>query len=376
MIPGPSVIPGLDGLRAVAYLFVFFYHARYLDVGWIGVQFFFVLSGFLITGILLDMKRSLPKGGYFLKFYGRRFLRIFPLYYFYLLLAGVVSSWLISLSYRTGYMELFREEVHYALFYVYNFMLAFSDRDPSFMLEHLWSLSVEEQFYVIWPILILLTPERFQKRLFLALILLGPIFRGGFHFLYASSGSSIFSPGSLHMLPFTHMDSFAIGAYVNVFGLSHARKQFYVLLVLVPLVGFASQYLSTGQFGAFSTFGYPPLMANGYQSIWGYSLLNYFFVVTIQAAAQEGLFNRFLDWAPMRYLGRISYGLYVYHQPITWFAFEVRELGLDAGTTQLIAAIIAFFGTLLTASASYHFMEKPLLNLKGRFFPLRSENAR
>lgn len=370
------MIPGLDGLRAVAYLFVFFYHARYLDVGWIGVQFFFVLSGFLITGILLDMKRSLSRGDYFLKFYGRRFLRIFPLYYFYLLLAGGVAAWLISISYRTGYMEPFREEVHYALFYVYNFMLAFSDRDPSFMLEHLWSLSVEEQFYIIWPILILLTPERFQKRLFLALILLGPVFRGGFHFLYASSGFLIFSPSSLYMLPFTHMDSFAFGAYVNVFGLSHAKKKFYILLVLVPLVGFAAQYLSTNQFGTFSALGYPPLMASGYQSIWGYSLLNYFFVVTIQAAARERLFNRFLDWAPMRYLGRISYGLYVYHQPITWFAFEVRKLGLDAGATQLVAAIIAFFGTLLIASASFHFMEKPLLNLKDRFFPLRSENAR
>jgi len=89
------MIPGLDGLRAVAYLLVFFFHARYLEVGWIGVQFFFVLSGFLITGILLDMKNSLPTGGYFLKFYGRRFLRIFPLYYFYLLLMAGLTAWLI-----------------------------------------------------------------------------------------------------------------------------------------------------------------------------------------------------------------------------------------------------------------------------------------
>jgi len=79
-------IKGLDGLRAVAFLLVFFFHAHFGYFGWVGVQLFFVLSGFLITGILLDMKHSLPMAGYFIKFYGRRFLRIFPLYYLYLFL--------------------------------------------------------------------------------------------------------------------------------------------------------------------------------------------------------------------------------------------------------------------------------------------------
>ena len=68
------MIPGLDGLRAIAILLVFAYHTRFIEVGWVGVQLFFVLSGFLITGILLKMKESLPPGKYFGKFYGRRFL--------------------------------------------------------------------------------------------------------------------------------------------------------------------------------------------------------------------------------------------------------------------------------------------------------------
>src|SRR5690349_23272487 len=80
------MIPGLDGLRAVAFLIVFFFHTRNLPFGWMGVQLFFVLSGFLITDILLRMKESLPRREFFVKFYGRRFLRIFPLYYFYLIL--------------------------------------------------------------------------------------------------------------------------------------------------------------------------------------------------------------------------------------------------------------------------------------------------
>src|SRR5512135_3333697 len=105
------MIPGLDGLRAVAFLLVFALHTDYLQVGWVGVQFFFVLSGFLITGILLDMKKSLPAGKYFAKFYGRRFLRIFPLYYFYLLIMFIVTVVLIHYEYRITYMERFQEHL-------------------------------------------------------------------------------------------------------------------------------------------------------------------------------------------------------------------------------------------------------------------------
>src|SRR3989304_4593788 len=85
------MIAGLDGLRAIAILIVFFFHTRNLPFGWMGVQLFFVLSGFLITDILLRMKESLPRRAFFVKFYGRRFLRIFPLYYFYLALVVALT---------------------------------------------------------------------------------------------------------------------------------------------------------------------------------------------------------------------------------------------------------------------------------------------
>jgi peptidoglycan/LPS O-acetylase OafA/YrhL len=83
------------------------------------------------------------------------------------------------------------------------------------------------------------------------------------------------------------------------------------------------------------------------------------------------MFLRFLDWKPMQYLGKISYGLYVYHFPIVWFAGRVRDLGLSEPTAKLWTALISFVATLLIASASYHWMEKPLLNLKDRFFSLK-----
>ena len=108
---------GLDGLRGIAFLLVFLFHAHFGYFGWVGVQLFFVLSGFLITGILLDMKRALPTLGYFVKFYGRRFLRIFPLYYVYLFLIAQVAIYLFEQKIRRPYIELFWDQYPYALVY-------------------------------------------------------------------------------------------------------------------------------------------------------------------------------------------------------------------------------------------------------------------
>ncbi|RPJ29630.1 MAG: acyltransferase [Chloroflexi bacterium] len=368
------MIPGLDGLRAVAFLLVFALHTDYLQVGWIGVQFFFVLSGFLITGILLDMKKALPAREYFSKFYGRRFLRIFPLYYFYLLLMSGVAVWLISLPYRPNYMKLFLDQVRYAVFYVYDFFFATNIVRNSHFLDHFWSLSVEEQFYIFWPLLILLIPEKALKKLFISFIILGPLFRLAFLLIHHSGAFRFLAdPASwfIYPLPFSHIDAFAFGALISRYPIPKAKKQFFLLLGILPVIGYASQYIATGDIGEISAFGFPIFLGDAYQLIWGYSLLNYFFAVTICAVAKEGIFLRFLDWKPMQYLGKISYGLYVYHFPIIWFASRLLDLEPSEPVTQALVALTSFVATLLIASASYHLMEKPLLNLKERFFSLK-----
>src|SRR5215467_1488221 len=230
------MIPGLDGLRAIAFLLVFGLHTDYLQIGWIGVQFFFVLSGFLITSILLDMKKSLPPRDYFYKFYGRRFLRIFPLYYFYLLaMAGILIT-LITVHYRINYLKIFFEQVRYAVFYVYDFFFSTIYFKQSYFLNHFWSLSVEEQFYIFWPLLILLVPEKWTKNLFIFFILLGPIFRIAFYFVYYSGIFRFFYHDiaqAVYPLPFTHLDAFAFGAYLSRYSLPKVKPQFYILLGLI-----------------------------------------------------------------------------------------------------------------------------------------------
>jgi peptidoglycan/LPS O-acetylase OafA/YrhL len=372
------MIPGLDGLRAIAFLLIFALHTDYLQIGWVGVQLFFVLSGFLITDILLGMKKSLPTNKYFLYFYGRRFLRIFPLYYLYLFGMTLLAGWLISIGFRPNYMKIFLDQVRYAYAYVYDFRSALESFQGSWFLDHLWSLSIEEQFYIFWPLLIFLAPEKSLKKLFLTFIVLGPVFRIAVFFLYHFPVFSFLrDPASLavYPLPFSHVDAFAFGAYITRFGFPKAKLQFFVLLLTLPIVGFATHYAATGELGAISAFGFPVTLPDAYQYLWAYTPLNYFFAICIYCVVREGMLVRFLEWKVLRYLGRISYGLYVYHFPVVWFALRIRDLGVDESAVKPLGALMTFTGTLILASLSYFLMEKPILSLKDRFFSVKPKPA-
>jgi peptidoglycan/LPS O-acetylase OafA/YrhL len=366
------MIPGLDGLRAIAILLVFASHSDLLSVGWVGVQLFFVLSGFLITGILLDMKDSLPLGEYFTKFYGRRFLRIFPLYYFYLALMALVAFWLIRVDFRPNYMQIYLDQVWYAVFYIYDFFYRVPWFQPSLFLDHFWSLSVEEQFYIIWPLLLLLMPQSGLKRLFITFILLGPISRFIFYWLYVS-GSNLWvfrEPFGLviYSWPFSHLDAFALGAYISRFPIPRPRQQLLILFVLVLTSGYIATYITTGNIGVVSALGYDLRSSSGYQFVWAHSLLDYFFAVLLYCVVREKVFTRFLEMSWLRYLGKISYGMYVYHLPVIWFVERLSEERIEGEMAHLIRVIISLSATILIATLSYHLLEKPILNLKDRFF--------
>jgi peptidoglycan/LPS O-acetylase OafA/YrhL len=318
------------------------------------------------------MKENLSAKAYFIKFYGRRFLRIFPLYYFYLLLMLGVAYGLYLAGYRLNRMLDYFQQLPYALTYLYDFFAASIWYKDSLFLTHFWSLSMEEQFYIFWPLLILLTPKKAYKKLFIGVIIAGPVFRiilsylfnqHVFAFLRASPADGIYA------LPFSHVDAFGLGAYISQYRIPKARQQFWALLLALPVIGFASQYLATGRWEPLTGLGFPQPLANGFKQIWGYSYLNYFFAVTIYAVAREGLFNRFLELPWMKYLGKISYGLYVYHYAIIYFAARNQDLiALPLWQSQLLTALVSFPLTVLVAALSYRYMERPILNLKDKYF--------
>lgn len=364
------MIAGLDGLRAIAFLILFGLHIDYLQFGWMGVQLFFVLSGFLITDILLRMKETLSLKQYLAKFYIRRFLRIFPLYYFFLLVMLGISLYFISINYKTNIMQVFIDQAGYAFFYVYNFFSVSVEFQPSRLMDHLWSLSVEEQFYIFWPLFIFLIPQKYMKNLFLLSILAGFLFRVLFFITYQSGTfETLITPVSsaMYPLPLTHLDAFAFGAYISRFSIPHAKTQWIYLGIGLLIIGFASQYISTGNMGNISTLGYPVTLPNAYQFLWAYTLLNYWFALLIYCVVYQKMFIKFLEIAPLRYLGKISYGLYVYHFPIIWFSTRIRDIPAFVNTSFEQVSLLAFFITIVIASLSYHFLEKPFIHMKDRF---------
>jgi len=366
------MILGLDGLRALAFLAVFLFHARYLPAGWSGVQLFFVLSGFLITRILLEMKEKFSIRDYFVKFYGRRFLRIFPLYYSYLGFMSVVATWMISSNIWTFWMQTFLDQRKFAVYYIYDFYAATRFQSDSYLLTHFWSLAVEEQFYILWPLLILLTPKKWLKSLFISFIILGPILRLATLFIHNSGELRMLadSPARVvYSLPWSHIDAFALGAYISCFSLPRAKQQFFILLPLIPLLGFGIPLLTGSEQPSFWSFGFPLHMPDDYKFIWGYSLLNYIFALLIYLVVNQNFLVRFREWGPMRYLGKISYGLYVYHLVLYWAATDIRGRGIvNPPFTEPVITIVSFTATLLISSISYYFLEKPILRLKDQFF--------
>lgn len=375
------MIPGLDGLRAIAFLFVLLVHTDYFLFGWTGVLLFFVLSGFLITTVLLRMKETLAPQAFFYKFYGRRFLRIFPLYYFYLFLMLGVTAILIALEYRQNYMLLYQQQLPYGLLYIYNFFHASAGYVESRFLTHFWSLSVEEQFYIFWPLVIFLTPREKLKTVFLAAIFAGPLLRtltgliynsGSFGFLYPNTAVGVY------VLPFSHIDAFAMGAYISRFEIPKPRLQLIVMAVLLPAAGLGMEYFLRGQIEFVSSLGYQYPLGNGLRHIWGYTLIDYTFLLLIYCVMREKLWVKWLEWPPLRYLGKISYGMYIYHFAFTWFAsrivYDAWGVAFDAGKPLVL--LVTFTLTLLTAALSYRWLEMPLLGLKDRYFGLKQTSPR
>ncbi len=371
------MIPGLDGLRAVAFLIVFFFHTRNLPFGWLGVQLFFVLSGFLITDILLRMKERLPRGEFFIKFYGRRFLRIFPLYYFYLalLIALIFLAPMLDLKgLKVEINSKFFNQIWAAFFYVYDFFHASSFFARSRFFTHLWSLSVEEQFYLVWPLFIFLTPREKFKQLCLTSIGLGIIFRLAITLIYRMQlfPYLLSDPQqAVNVLPFSHLDAFAFGAYISRFEIPRPRLQLFALTLIIPALGLLTDSMTKGTISA--ALGYDLPMSGYYKEVWGYSLWNYLFAVLIYCVARKNFLTFILELPPLRYLGKISYGLYVYHYGIIAMMVALfKTYNLDYSLRSFEMFAVSMGATLIVASLSFYLLEKPVIDLKDKFFRVAS----
>ncbi len=366
-------VPLLDGVRGLAVLLLLS-HQLVLDVlpdagaptsdrlldrlmqpGWIGVQLFFVLSGFLITGVLLDTK---GRGGYFRSFYGRRVLRIFPLYY---LLLVVLSFVLPRLGHVPPLLQADPRAMPLAWIYLSNWTLTV----PA-PIGHCWSLAVEEQFYLVWPFVVaaLSAPRLLRFCFVLAALAIG--FRIGVWTLGLS-------PEIAYQNTFARMDALALGAAGAILLRDPAA-------VARWAPGLRRALLVAGVAVAIAAI--PGLARTGpVTQIAGYSLLAISFALliavgVIEQAAGGGRISAALSARPLRLFGKYSYAIYIIHLPLHIFVSKVLLADVVAFrgegrhlAIQLAYAIVMTGVLLALAMLSYHLFEKHFLKLK-RFFSI------
>jgi peptidoglycan/LPS O-acetylase OafA/YrhL len=328
--PASHRIVALDGLRAIAVLAVFSQHALKLPL-WLGVDLFFVMSGFLITGILLERK---ARGqSYFTHFYARRARRILPPY----VLLLVLSSILFGLGWLAHWP--------WFVFFAVNIGQSLGDiGHPS--LNVLWSLAVEEQFYLVWPFVVLFTSERALGIIAAAAIVVTPLLRAA-----ATPHLDSFWP-IYYLTPF-RMDLLCAGALLSVLvrrdsqALARLVKPA-VLGVIVGLAILAWLHVSFPRFRAANT----PLSNAALYSI---SLLLCTSMVVL-AIESKGLLKRVLCNPVLVYIGTISYTIYLVHLSFLYVLWEHTHLG-RASTAALGLAI-----TLAYASVSWFLLERPLIH--------------
>jgi peptidoglycan/LPS O-acetylase OafA/YrhL len=359
-------IPALDGLRGIAILLVILFHFEYIASGWIGVQIFFVLSGYLITQILLRSRQA-PLNIYLKRFYWRRALRIFPIYFGYLLL--ITLCFLFS-----GKPTLFRDNYLYLYSYTYNFTRLLPSWRHSPLFTHFWSLSVEEQFYLVWPIILYCIPGRVLEKFVVVAIAISPIFR----VIYVETLKYWNVPDfaiadSVYWFTLCQLDAFACGAGVALFQFRMKKSWllFYAvcgLTLMLGLVNFVTLYLEKRAI-PISSLGYPhpgTMLAHA-QYIWGYTLLNLCAAACIICVVHNDPKFGLLRREFLVRVGKISYGMYIFHFPIK--ALFDAVISYEPMTLKGLFVFLIYFAAVISVAwVSFTYFESYFIGLKNTRF--------
>lgn len=348
----------VDGLRSLAILPVLFNHCyshegllRSIsfigDIGWLGVDLFFVLSGFLITGILVD---TVGRKNYYRNFMIRRVLRIFPLYYC-CLIAFTIAGHRNALQWHA-----LQEWGGVGWFFSYlgNFRTAWMRTNvPIFSFDPLWSLQVEEQFYLVYPFVVLVLSRSGLRKFLIACVIGAPVLRAAFFFL---------APGSItarYMLTPCRMDSLALGGLCALIKRSTLAEK--ITLSQMQCVALASAALTLVCFflseNVMTVLGFTPMAITSGA------------VLMMVLLWPSHITVRWLRWRPLVYTGQVAYGLYLLHAPAGWIGRSIigHFIGHTIPGHSTLSVPITYVCGFIAAGLSWRFLESPILLLKDRF---------
>lgn len=369
-----AYFPSLDGLRAFSFMAVFLWHYMGLPYGWAGVDIFFVLSGFLITGILYDT-RDAPH--HLRNFYIRRTLRIFPLYYGVLLMIFAVTpvfhwkwtwQWIAWPLYLGNFLRFLYPHLDNG------FVSAFADAGLvsravpriDLRLGHFWTLCVEEQFYLLWPSIVFTVRDR-RKLIAIcaACVLLLPFART---FATAHLPQPLVSGGVvLHSTPF-RFDTLLMGALIALlYRGPHRRRmqqaaQVILLLAILCALSVPVYWLRFHDSRLNDAVLHHP---------WLFSVVALFGgALMLRTLVPGTLAYRVFNLRLLRLIGTVSYGAYVFHDIFHSVCYRLLA-HYDPHGAVILTAVVALALTLTLAFLSYHFFEYPLLRLKSRFAPTK-----
>jgi peptidoglycan/LPS O-acetylase OafA/YrhL len=383
-----AFFPALDGLRAIAFLMVFFQHFYALPWGWTGVNIFFVLSGFLITGILFDTRLDAHRAR---NFYVRRTLRIFPLYYgifLGLLLLWPIfhwrwsAAWLAWPLYLANYLRL----LHGASLPESPLNLAANAwlRSPllphtQIYLGHFWSLCVEEQFYLVWPWVVFWVRSR---RILLWICGLSVVLVPLLRLLAQHTAPAWMVHGNMFNATPFQLDSLLLGGFLALLWRGPYRARLLTLgrlsavLFAIITIAFLAHSIDPHALPNWrSAYRYPT-----WQPSFGTTFADLFAAALVLCCiSPTGWFVGLFSLRPLRWLGRISYGAYVFHDIFhDLYAHTSVALGHHstycATHTAGLTVILGLTTTFLLAWLSFRYFESPFLNLKERW-TLRTPSA-
>lgn len=362
-------MPALDGLRGLAVIMVMLYHFSITGIkpdnlletvyygavftGWMGVDLFFVLSGFLISGILLDTRDT---ANYFRVFYARRFVRIFPLYYGFLaIVIFVLPLFPLPVS-VVQELDTVRQGQVWLWLYISNVHTFLHGEKVAPGFGHFWSLAVEEHFYMVWPLVIWACPRGMLMRVCVILFLSSGVIR----WLLLLGGWSDYV---VHTFTLARLDQLAAGAWVACLlrgSLDHATVLRWCPGVLAASAMAAAVFILT------------PLGKQDFGMVLTHSILSATFCSLLLLAASStpssSRLGRLFHHPALRHLGTISYGLYVFHVPLRGLILRLVPKPIPILGTELLwqagFILIAFFVSLACAELSWHLYEKHWLKLK------------